>query len=74
MAKETVTIPMSGKVISVEVKVGDTVNEDDIVCMLESMKMENPIVSPVTGKVVEIGVKAGDSVNAGQTVAVIETE
>ncbi|MFC1910168.1 biotin/lipoyl-containing protein [Chloroflexota bacterium] len=73
MAKEAITIPMSGKIISVEVKVGDTVNEDDVVCMLESMKMENPIVSPVSGKVVEISAKAGDSVSAGQTVAVIET-
>ena len=73
MAKEVVTIPMTGKIISVEVKVGDTVNEDDVLCVLESMKMENHIVSTATGKVVEVGVSAGQSVNAGQKVAVIET-
>lgn len=73
MAKEVVEVPMTGKIISVEVKVGDTVNEDDLLCVLESMKMENPILAPMKGKVVEVGVTAGQSVNAGQTVAVIET-
>lgn len=73
LAKEVITVPMTGKIISVDVKVGDTVNEDDMLCVLESMKMENPILAPAKGKVVEIGVTAGQSVNAGQTVAVIET-
>lgn len=73
MAKEVITVPMTGKIISVDVKVGDTVNEDDMLCVLESMKMENPILAPAKGKVVEIGVTAGQSVNAGQMVAVIET-
>jgi len=74
LAKEVVTVPMTGKIISVDVKVGDMVNEDDLLCTLESMKMENPILSPVKGKVVEVGVTADASVNGGQTVAVIETE
>lgn len=73
MAKEVITVPMTGKIISVDVKVGDIVNEDDMLCVLESMKMENPILAPAKGKVVEIGVTAGQSVNAGQMVAVIET-
>jgi biotin carboxyl carrier protein len=72
VAKEVVEIPMAGKVLSVNVKVGDMVKEDDVLCILESMKMENPIVSPLAGRVIEVGVTAGSMVEAGKTVAVIE--
>ena len=74
MAREVVTVPMTGKIISVEVKVGDIVNEDDVICILESMKMENPILAPASGRVVEIAVAPNTPVNAGQTIAVIETK
>ena len=72
MARETVEVPLTGKVISVEVKVGDMVKEDDTLCLLESMKMENPIVSTVSGKVVEVGVTTGKVVRPGDVIAVIE--
>ena len=72
MARETVEVPITGKIISVNVKVGDQVKEDDVLCVLESMKMENPIVSTVGGAVVEIGVKVDQVVKAGDTIAVIE--
>ncbi len=72
MAKETVEVPITGKIISVEVKVGDTVKEGDTICVLESMKMENPILAAVGGKVVEIGVKADQVVKPGEMIAVIE--
>ena len=72
MARETVEVPITGKIINVNVKVGDNVKEDDTLCILESMKMENPIVSPVSGTVVEVGVKVDQVVKAGDTVAVIE--
>jgi biotin carboxyl carrier protein len=72
LAKETIEVPITGKVISVNVKVGDTVKEDDVLCVLESMKMENPIVSTVGGTVVEVGVKADQVVKPGETIAVIE--
>ena len=72
MARETVEVPITGKIINVNVKVGDNVKEDDTLCVLESMKMENPIVSPVSGTVVEVGVKVDQVVKAGDTVAVIE--
>jgi biotin carboxyl carrier protein len=72
LARETVEVPITGKIISVNVKVGDRVNEDDVLCVLESMKMENPIVATVGGAVVEVGVKADQVVKAGDTVAVIE--
>jgi biotin carboxyl carrier protein len=72
MPRETIEVPMPGKILSVRVKVGDTVNEDDEICILEAMKMENPIVAPVSGKVVEIKVAPNQMVETGQVVAVIE--
>ena len=72
MARETVEVPITGKIISVNVKIGDQVKEDDVLCVLESMKMENPIVSTVGGTVVEVGVKVDQVVKPGDTIAVIE--
>ena len=64
MAKETVEVPITGKVISIDVKVGDTVKEGDVICMLESMKMENPILAPVDGTITEIGVTADQNLGS----------
>lgn len=72
MAQEKVEFPITGKVISVNVKQGDTVSEGDILCLLESMKMENPILAPVGGTVSEIGTSAGQVVEVGEVVAIIE--
>jgi acetyl-CoA carboxylase biotin carboxyl carrier protein len=51
--------------------VGQRVEEDDTLMILESMKMEIPITTPVTGTVSEIRVKEGEVVQEGQTVAVV---
>jgi biotin carboxyl carrier protein len=67
-----VEVPITGKILSVNVKVGDKVKEEDVLCILESMKMENPIVAPVGGTVVEIGVKVDQVVKPGNAIAVIE--
>jgi len=67
-----VTVPMVGKIVSVSVKVGDKVKEDDQVAVLEAMKMEMPVVAPVTGTVKEISVAAGQEVEAEAVIAVIE--
>ena len=64
--------PMPGKILEVLVNVGDKVNEDDEVIMLEAMKMENPIYAPAGGTVKEINVKANDSVETEQIMMVIE--
>ena len=53
-------------------EVGQHVEEDDTLMILESMKMEIPITSPLTGTVKQILVKEGDVVQEGQTVAVVE--
>jgi biotin carboxyl carrier protein len=72
MAKEIVEVPITGKIISVEAKVGDTLQEGDVICTIEAMKMENPIMAPVSGKVTEVRVKTGDLVSSGGVIAIIE--
>ena len=72
MAQEIVEVPITGKVTSVEAKVGDTVKEGDVICFIESMKMENPILAPVAGKITEIQVSAGQMVETGNLIAIIE--
>jgi len=72
LAQENVEFPITGKITSVNVKQGDAVNEGDVLCLIESMKMENPILAPVNGKVVKIDISAGQVVEVGQLVATIE--
>jgi len=72
LAREIIEAPITGKIISVNVKVGEAVKEGDTICMLESMKMENPILTPVGGTVIEIGVKEEQVVKPGEKIAVIE--
>jgi biotin carboxyl carrier protein len=67
-----VTVPMVGKIVSVTVKIGDKVEENDQVAVLEAMKMEMPVVAPITGTVREIRVAAGQEVEAEAVIAVIE--
>jgi len=67
-----VTVPMVGKIVSVSVKVGDKIKEDDQVAVLEAMKMEMPVVAPTTGTVKEICVAPGQEVEAEAVIAVIE--
>jgi len=68
----SVTVPMVGKIVSVSVKTGDRVKEDDQVAVLEAMKMEMPIVAPVAGVIKEVCVSAGQEVEAEATLAIIE--
>ena len=72
MALETVEVPLAGKIIDVKASVGNQIKEGDVICILESMKMENPILSPVSGVIKEIQVSPGQTVKAGGVIAVIE--
>ena len=72
MAQEIIEVPLTGKIVSVNVKPGDTVKEGDTLCLLESMKMENPILAPVGGAVTELNLSPGQVVEAGDLVAIIE--
>jgi acetyl-CoA carboxylase biotin carboxyl carrier protein len=68
----TVEAPMVGKILKVEKQVGDRVEEDEVVLVMEAMKMEIPIVAPVSGVLKELKVSPGQAVEAEQELAVIE--
>jgi len=58
--------------VSVEVKPGDSISENDPIVILEAMKMEMPVPSPASGTVKEILVNPGDEVEADKVIAIIE--
>lgn len=62
-----------GTIISWSVKVGDTVQEDDVLFEVNTAKVSAEIPSPVEGKVVEILFKEGDTVPVGTVVAIVDT-
>ena len=68
----TVEAPMVGKILKIEKNVGDRVDEDDVVIVMEAMKMEIPIVAPASGILKEVKVVPGQAVEAEQELAVIE--
>jgi len=68
----TVEAPMVGKILKVEKQIGDRVEEDEVLLVMEAMKMEIPIVAPVSGVVKDLKVSAGQAVEAEQELAVIE--
>ena len=72
MGQTNVTVPMKGKIVSILVKPGDAVKEDDEIAIFEAMKMEMPVVAPVAGKIAEIKVEAGSVVEAETVVVIIE--
>jgi acetyl-CoA carboxylase biotin carboxyl carrier protein len=64
--------PMVGKILNIQMKVGDKVNEDETIMVMEAMKMEIPIVAPAKGTIKEIKVSVGDMVESEAEVALIE--
>ena len=68
----TIKAPIAGKILDVKVNVGDNVNKDDTVAIIEAMKMENEIKSPLSGKVADIVISEGDNVNTGDVIIVLE--
>lgn len=68
----SVIAPMVGKVLKIEKQAGERVEEDDVVVVLEAMKMEIPVVAPAGGVVKEVKVAPGQAVEAEQELAVIE--
>ncbi len=69
---DTVTAEMQGTILSVEVEAGDEVSPDDVVCVLEAMKMENDVVTERGGTVTQVMVGEGDSVDMGDVLVVLE--
>ncbi len=69
---ESVTAPMVGKVLEIQCKVGDKVEENQVLLMLEDMKMEIPVVAPAAGTVKEIKVAVGETVETDSVLAILE--
>lgn len=70
-AGETVSAPMPGNIIRVDVKQGDTVKSGQILVILEAMKMENEIVAPKDGTVAQVVTSKGAVVDTGSPLVVI---
>ena len=68
---EKVDSPMPGTILKVNVAAGQTVNEGDLLVILEAMKMENEIFAPKGGTVTQVLVEKGASVNTGDVLVVI---
>jgi Pyruvate carboxylase len=64
--------PMTGKIVSIVVHLGDKVNAEDEVVIMDAMKMEIPVYAPADGTVKEIKVKEGDSIKTDQILIVLE--
>jgi pyruvate carboxylase subunit B len=66
-----VEAPMPGLILRIEKNQGDTVQEGDLIMVMEAMKMETEIHAPTAGTISEIAVKQGDQLKAGELLAVI---
>ncbi|MCR9213161.1 MAG: acetyl-CoA carboxylase biotin carboxyl carrier protein subunit [Proteobacteria bacterium] len=72
MALVDVVSEITGKVWKIEAEIGEELEEDDPVVILESMKMEIPVMAPEDGKLTEILVGEGDAVAEDQVIARME--
>jgi acetyl-CoA carboxylase biotin carboxyl carrier protein len=72
MPKLEVKSEVSGSIWKVEVVLGQRVAKGDTLILIESMKMEIPVIAEADGAVVAIPVEEGGAVNEGNTVAILE--
>lgn len=63
---------IAGSVFRIEKNVGDAVEADEVLLILESMKMEIPVEAPCSGRVAEVRVAEGDSIDEGRILVVID--
>ncbi len=67
-----VKAPIAGTVVAIKVNVGDQINKDQVLLVMEAMKMETNIASPSAGKVKSIAVAPGAAVKTGQLLVEFE--
>ncbi|MBR0577524.1 acetyl-CoA carboxylase biotin carboxyl carrier protein subunit, partial [Proteiniclasticum sp. BAD-10] len=67
----TMDAPMPGNILDVQVKVGDVVKENQVMVILEAMKMENEIVAPKAGTVTAVYVTKGSPIDVGAPIVTI---
>lgn len=67
-----VVAPMPGKIHEIMVSIGDKVEADEEILVIEAMKMENSVYTPVDGTVAEIRVEEDDKVEADQVLVVLD--
>ena len=63
---------IAGNVWKIEKSVGETVVEEEVILVIESMKMEIPVEAPRAGRILEIRVAEGESIEEGAVLVVIE--
>ena len=68
------TAPMPGKVIAIQVKIGDKVEVGDPLIVVEAMKMEHTITAPIDGEVAEINYATGDQVAEGDQLIIFKAQ
>ncbi len=71
-AAETISAPMPGTIVSVNVKTGDSFKRGQVLLVLEAMKMENEILAPRDGRVLNINTTKGSTVNSGDILIAFE--
>ncbi len=71
-SSESLPSPLQGTVLKVAVEQGATVEEGDLICVIEAMKMENEIAAHRSGKLTTLNVSEGAAVSSGEIIAVIE--
>jgi biotin carboxyl carrier protein len=64
--------PIAGVVVRVSAQVGQAIQANDVLLVLEAMKMETVITSPLAGKVARVNVHGGDAVQSGQVLVEFE--
>lgn len=64
--------PLVGQIVSIKVNPGDSVNQGDVLLILEAMKMQNEIRAPKSGTIKEVRVAKGEKVNSGDVLVKIE--
>jgi acetyl-CoA carboxylase biotin carboxyl carrier protein len=63
---------IAGSIWKIEKVVGDAVEEEDVLLIIESMKMEIPLEAPCRGRVAEIKVEEGQSIEEGDVLVILE--